>query len=258
MRQRHGAIVSAPARPELGCLHGERELAALAARHRPAWPVPGAAEAVLVAQRAEPRGRGPPGTRAARRRGCRTAARSDRPGAGRRRAATGRSGRGSPAARAAGSPPRRGCRPRAASASTSSRCASSSVRPGSTGATRTNVRIPAAAKRPRISSRLRPGGVPGSTTLRTSSSSVPTLIATLVSATSASRQKRSRSRTTIVDLVSIDIGFRSPRRPRRLRASAGSGPRSAGTGRSPSPSRPGRPASAATRARGAAPRPRSS
>ena len=70
----------------------------------------------------------------------------------------------------------------AQAASTSSRCSSSSVRPGRTGATSTPVRMPASAKRRRISSRLRPGGVPGSTTRRTSSSSVPTLMETVSAA----------------------------------------------------------------------------
>ena len=54
------------------------------------------------------------------------------------------------------------CTPAAAHAAiTSSRCSSSSVRPGRIGATRTPVRMPASAKRPRISSRLWPRGCSG-------------------------------------------------------------------------------------------------
>jgi hypothetical protein len=53
----------------------------------------------------------------------------------------------------------------------------------------------------------RPGGVPGSTTRRTRSSSMPTLMETVTLVTSLRRRKTSRSRRISVDLVSIDIGF---------------------------------------------------
>ncbi len=52
-----------------------------------------------------------------------------------------------------------------------------------------------------------PGRVPGSTTRRTSSSSVPTLMETVTSATSFRRWKTSRSRMIIVDFVSMESGF---------------------------------------------------